>query len=45
MKELKGVILSKFVSEAVTAICDAKLRTSDIQAAVQVPITLDILKL
>jgi regulator of nonsense transcripts 2 len=30
------VNLSKFVSEAVTSICDAKLRTSDIQAAVQV---------
>lgn len=36
MEELKGVNLSKFVSEAVTAICDAKLRTSDIQAAVQI---------
>lgn len=36
MEELKGVNMSKFVSEAVTAICDAKLRTSDIQAAVQV---------
>ena len=34
--ELRGVNLSKFVSEAVTAICDAKLRSSDIQAAVQV---------
>lgn len=36
MDELRSVNLSKFVSEAVTAICDAKLRTSDIQAAVQV---------
>ncbi|KAL6011591.1 Regulator of nonsense transcripts upf2 [Asimina triloba] len=35
MEELKSVNLSKFVSEAVTAICDAKLRASDIQAAVQ----------
>ncbi|GFZ14825.1 regulator of nonsense transcripts UPF2 [Actinidia rufa] len=34
--ELRGVNLSKFVSEAVTAICDAKLRSSDIQAAVQI---------
>ncbi|XP_050209563.1 regulator of nonsense transcripts UPF2 isoform X2 [Mercurialis annua] len=36
MDELKNVNLSKFVSEAVIAICDAKLRTSDIQAAVQI---------
>lgn len=36
MEELRSVNLSKFVSEAVTAICDAKLRTSDIQAAVQI---------
>uniref|UniRef100_A0A2N9H3E2 Uncharacterized protein n=1 Tax=Fagus sylvatica TaxID=28930 RepID=A0A2N9H3E2_FAGSY len=36
MEELRSVNLSKFVSEAVTAICDAKLRSSDIQAAVQV---------
>uniref|UniRef100_A0A1D1Y076 Regulator of nonsense transcripts 2 n=2 Tax=Anthurium amnicola TaxID=1678845 RepID=A0A1D1Y076_9ARAE len=36
MDELRSVNLSKFVSEAVAAICDAKLRTSDIQAAVQV---------
>ncbi|KAJ9175552.1 hypothetical protein P3X46_014098 [Hevea brasiliensis] len=36
MDELRNVNLSKFVSEAVTAICDAKLRTSDIQAAVQI---------
>lgn len=32
------VNLSKFVSEAVTAILDAKLKSSDINAAVQVPI-------
>lgn len=36
MDELRNVNMSKFVSEAVSAICDAKLRTSDIQAAVQV---------
>lgn len=36
MDELRSVNLSKFVSEAVTAICDAKLRTVDIQATVQV---------
>ncbi|KAI3995649.1 hypothetical protein MKX01_037928, partial [Papaver californicum] len=36
MEELRHVNLSNFVSEAVTAICDAKLRTSDIQAAVQI---------
>ncbi|KAJ7976241.1 regulator of nonsense transcripts UPF2 [Quillaja saponaria] len=36
MDELRSVNLSKFVSEAVIAICDAKLRTSDIQAAVQI---------
>lgn len=36
LDELKNVNLSKFVSEAVTSICEAKLRTSDIQAAVQV---------
>ena len=36
MDELRSVNLSKFVSEAVAAICDAKLKTSDIQAAVQV---------
>lgn len=40
MDELRSVNLSKFVSEAVTAICEAKLRTSDIHAAVQVPICL-----
>ncbi|XP_057981862.1 regulator of nonsense transcripts UPF2 isoform X1 [Malania oleifera] len=36
MDELRSVNLSKFVSEAVTAICEARLRTSDIQAAVQI---------
>lgn len=36
MDDLRSVNLSKFVSEAVAAICDAKLRSSDIQAAVQV---------
>ncbi|KAL6185650.1 hypothetical protein ACLB2K_041780 [Fragaria x ananassa] len=36
MDDLRSVNLSKFVSEAVTAICDAKLRSSDIQAAVQI---------
>lgn len=36
MDELRSVNLSKFVSEAVTAICEAKLRTSDIHAAVQI---------
>ena len=36
MDELRSVNLSKFVSEAVTAICDAKLRSSDIQTAAQV---------
>ncbi|XP_055835205.1 regulator of nonsense transcripts UPF2 isoform X2 [Solanum dulcamara] len=36
MEELRNVNLSKFVSEAVTAICDAKLRAADIQAAVQI---------
>ncbi|EXB30382.1 Regulator of nonsense transcripts 2 [Morus notabilis] len=36
LDELRSVNLSKFVSEAVTSICDAKLRTSDIQAAVQI---------
>lgn len=38
MEELRSVNLSKFVSEAVTAICDAKLRAADIQAAVQVTV-------
>ncbi|KAL3523412.1 hypothetical protein ACH5RR_016246 [Cinchona calisaya] len=36
MEDLRSVNLSKFVSEAVTAICDAKLRAADIQAAVQI---------
>jgi hypothetical protein len=36
LEELRVVNLSKFVSEAVTAILDAKLRSSDINAAVQV---------
>jgi regulator of nonsense transcripts 2 len=36
MDDLRGVNLSKFVSEAVTAICEAKLKSSDIQAAVQI---------
>ncbi|KAF2581924.1 hypothetical protein F2Q68_00001683 [Brassica cretica] len=35
MDDLRSVNLSKFVSEAVTAICEAKLKSSDIQAAVQ----------
>ncbi|KAE8686316.1 Regulator of nonsense transcripts UPF2 [Hibiscus syriacus] len=38
MEELRSVNLSKFVSEAVSAICDAKLKSSDIQAAVQLKI-------
>lgn len=37
MEDLRNVNLSKFVSEAVTSIYNAKLRTSDIQVAVQVP--------
>ncbi|XP_047315125.1 regulator of nonsense transcripts UPF2 isoform X1 [Impatiens glandulifera] len=36
MDELRNVNLSKFVTEAVTAISEAKLRSSDIQAAVQI---------
>ncbi|CAH8386819.1 unnamed protein product [Eruca vesicaria subsp. sativa] len=36
MDDLRSVNLSKFVSEAVTAICEAKLKSSDIQAAVQI---------
>lgn len=36
LDDLRSVNLSKFVSEAVTAICEAKLRTSDINAAVQI---------
>ncbi|KAK6127788.1 hypothetical protein DH2020_038497 [Rehmannia glutinosa] len=36
MDELRSVNLSKFVSEAVTAICEAKLKAADIQPAVQI---------
>eukprot|EP00249_Psilotum_nudum_P018824 c26978_g1_i1 orf=54-3764(+) len=36
LEELRAVNLSKFVSEAVAAICDAKLKSADINAAVQV---------
>ncbi|KAK9096312.1 hypothetical protein Sjap_021809 [Stephania japonica] len=36
IEELKSINLTKFVSEAVSAICEAKLKTSDIQAAVQI---------
>ncbi|EPS67341.1 hypothetical protein M569_07434, partial [Genlisea aurea] len=36
MDELRSVNLSKFVSEAVTSICDAKLKAADIQSAVQI---------
>ncbi|KAJ7289004.1 hypothetical protein O6H91_Y308000 [Diphasiastrum complanatum] len=36
LEELRAVNLSKFVSEAVVAICDAKLKGSDINAAVQI---------
>ncbi|KAG9160182.1 hypothetical protein Leryth_023211 [Lithospermum erythrorhizon] len=36
MDDLRTVNLSKFVSEAVAAICDAKLKSADIQAAVQI---------
>jgi len=36
LEELRVVNLSKFVSEAVTAILDAKFKSSDINAAVQV---------
>jgi regulator of nonsense transcripts 2 len=42
IEELKSVNLSKFVSEAVSYICDAKLKTSDIQAAVQVKLNTDL---
>ncbi|KAK1584386.1 hypothetical protein Q3G72_032507 [Acer saccharum] len=35
MDELRSANLSKFVSEAVTTICDAKLRSSDIQVLLQ----------
>nr|KAJ0224949.1 hypothetical protein LSAT_V11C100007700 [Lactuca sativa] len=44
MDELKNVNLSKFVSEAMAAICDAKLKSSDIQAAVQDLASLEHLK-
>lgn len=40
MDELRGVNLSKFLSEAIAAICDAKLKAADIQSAVQVCIHL-----
>lgn len=36
LEDLKAVNMSKFVSEAVAAICDARLKSSDINAAVQV---------
>ncbi|XP_047314310.1 regulator of nonsense transcripts UPF2-like [Impatiens glandulifera] len=36
MDELRNVNMSKFVTEAVTAISEAKLRSSDIQAVVQI---------
>ncbi|PKA55497.1 Regulator of nonsense transcripts UPF2 [Apostasia shenzhenica] len=36
IEEIRNVNLSRFVSEAVAAICEAKLKSSDIQAAVQV---------
>ncbi|KAJ8544156.1 hypothetical protein K7X08_028667 [Anisodus acutangulus] len=36
MEDLCSVNLSKFVSEAVTAICDAKLQAADIQATVKI---------
>jgi regulator of nonsense transcripts 2 len=36
MEELKSINLSKFVSEAVSYICEAKLRSADMQAAIQV---------
>ncbi|KQJ83656.1 regulator of nonsense transcripts UPF2 isoform X1 [Brachypodium distachyon] len=36
MEELKSVNLSKFVSEAVSYICEAKPRSADIQATVQI---------
>lgn len=45
MDDLRGVNLSKFVSEAVTAICEAKLKSSDIQAAVQVGLAVSYLVL
>lgn len=36
VEELKSVNLSKYISEAVAAIVEAKLKTADIDAAVQV---------
>lgn len=45
MDDLRSVNLSKFVSEAVTAICEAKLKSSDIQAAVQVGLAVSYLVL
>uniref|UniRef100_A0ACD5USJ2 Uncharacterized protein n=1 Tax=Avena sativa TaxID=4498 RepID=A0ACD5USJ2_AVESA len=36
MEELKSVNLSKFVSEAVSHICEVRLRSADMQAAVQI---------
>ncbi|KAL9226515.1 hypothetical protein vseg_002321 [Gypsophila vaccaria] len=36
MDELRGINMSKFVTEAVVVICDAKIKSSDIQAAVQI---------
>eukprot|EP00850_Spirogloea_muscicola_P011490 SM000071S21114 [mRNA] locus=s71:436824:443196:- [translate_table: standard] len=36
LEELKAVNLSKFISEAVIAICEAKLKAADIHAAAQV---------
>ncbi|XP_074308336.1 regulator of nonsense transcripts UPF2-like [Silene latifolia] len=36
MDELRGINMSKFVTEVVAVICDTKLKSSDIQAAVQI---------
>ncbi|CAM8920380.1 unnamed protein product [Rhodiola kirilowii] len=36
LDELRSVNLSKFVSEAVAAICEARLKSADIQAAIQI---------
>lgn len=44
IEELKTINLSKFVSEAVSYICAAKLRSTDIQAAVQVCAVLTVPK-
>lgn len=35
LRDLRGLNLSRYVSEAVSAICEAKLKSSDIPAAVQ----------